>query len=72
MALQQQEPKKIYVWVEEQIRQYTRYTPTSTTLLYLPLETTHTYTDQSLSHKTVTSSGLQFGTYNSVNCVYFN
>lgn len=72
MVLQQQEPKKIYVWVDEQVRHYTRYTPTSTTLLYLPLETTHTYTDQSGTSKSMSNSGTQFWTYSNIDCAYFN
>lgn len=46
--------------------------PWANTLLYLPLNTTDTYTDKSWNSRTVTNYGIQFWTYSWVDCAYFD
>lgn len=70
MTLVQSEPKKLYIRVDAGA--YIRYTPTSTTLLYLPLNTTYQATDQSNRHIVVWNAWAQFGIYQWADCAYFD
>lgn len=73
-------PSKIYVWSSEVASVWawdvkvrpTGWTPWANTILYLPLNTTDTYTDQSWNSRTVTNYGIQFWTYSWVDCAYFD
>lgn len=46
--------------------------PWANTLLYLPLNSTDTYTDKSWKNRTTTNYNVQFWTYQWVDCWYFN
>lgn len=72
MAQTLQQLNRMYLWTNSWSWTVQRYTPTSTTLLYLPLNTTYTSTDQSSSHKTVTNSWVVFNDDSWVDCAYFN
>lgn len=62
MPLKQVEPKKIYIWVDEQ-----RYEPNANTVLYIPFNEEYWATDQSWNSYTVTS-WFTLWTYNNVYC----
>lgn len=55
----------VYIWKE-----YNRE-PWANTLLYLPLNSTDTYTNKSSSWISTTNSWVSFGTYQWVDCWYF-
>ena len=48
------------------------WTPWANTLLYLPLNSTDTYTDKSWNNRGTTNYSVAFWTYQWVNCAYFN
>lgn len=62
--------QRIYVWTTK-VRP-SGWTPWANTLLYLPLNTTDTYTDKSWNSRTVTNYGILFWTYAWVDCAYFD
>ena len=63
--------KEVYVWTTK-VRP-SGWTPTSNTVVYYPLTTSTTTTDQSWNGKNLTKNGtVTFGTYQWVNCAYFN
>lgn len=85
MTLVQSKPKSIKIWttnikkvtirpwwVEKQIRPDNWWQPWANTLLYMPLNSTDTYTDKSWNSRTTTNTNVSFWTYQWVNCWYFN
>lgn len=57
----------IYVYTDEFIRE-----PWENTVAYYPLTSTSTVNEQSWKSKTLTNSGVTFGTYQWVDCAYFD
>jgi len=58
--------------VEKQVRPKGWWQPWTNTLLYLPLNSTDTYTDQSGNSRSTTNTSVTFWTYQWVDCWYFN
>lgn len=58
---------EIQIWPVEK-----GWQPWVNTLLYLPMNSTYTYTDQSWNNVQTTNYSVSFGTYQWVDCGYFN
>ena len=59
-------------WVEKQFYPVAKWAPNENTVLYLPLDSTNTYQDKSLTPHTTSNNWTQFGTYWWVDCASFN